>query len=370
MDIDKDMLSKDLFRLKHYLLRHRNYSQLSKYVSDLDKLNKVMSSVTGFMVTDHGLFINKDEFGKKIKRANHQLLSDYYDEFDRDGYLIEPFCINYINNLQRMSFIMFNSKLSQKKYSEKDLKDIVLGFFSTFDNKFYNKVKTYFRIQFGVQQDEDYGGEFLESIVLCTSYMIFAYKELNTLSMSSLVHELGHLYERELFIFPQAKNVELSKQSTLEVPSCFFELLFLEYIIQSHIDIKGGELLLNDRYNLIRECAQDLAEIYSYDNGYITNSGDVIIDDDNGSKLIFMKESYIYSLGYYIGSYLCDAYNQDKKGFKKMFDNMLCSRCETTLEEKIRSIGLSPQEFTEGKFMRQKVLKINNSLKKRYNINI
>lgn len=64
--------------------------------------------------------------------------------YDNAG-IIEEMYNNHSVFLDSLDFEYYPMQYSFfKGYSKKDITDIILSYFSTFDNKTYNKVKTYF----------------------------------------------------------------------------------------------------------------------------------------------------------------------------------------------------------------------------------
>lgn len=373
MKIDTNRLFKDLKTLRSFLLTNPSDSIFLSNLGDFQKLNTVFAALTGFDY-DEAVFFSDKSRGMRVKSSNKKMISGFYNAYYENEDLFLSMIDNFDSALENMGFMSLPFMDTLKKYSEKEAIDIMLSYYSTYGDSVYKIVKKHFdenKIQNGLFHYEDFEGEYFESKYMRTGYISSSSDKFDSKSMATIVHELGHAVDREVFIFPQQKRLTLRDEIMLEVPSGFYELEFLEFLKKNHIDITGANTLLNCIYNMIRDYSLTLEEVYSCDDAGISKNGDLIIPvGDNKYEAVNLKQIVYYSVGYLFGLHLCESYEGDPRDFNKRFFNLLCSRKEKNVSESIEDFGYNIDEFTSGSIILPRVESSTLELKRRYNIKV
>ncbi len=371
MKIDRNRLCEDLKKLKKYYMRNPSKDSLREdYASFLD-LTGLYESITGIEVEDENLFLRPDRVQKFIDSKayrNCDRFCDYLDEYLYTWYTLFD---NYCDELEKMECVDVPFSSCFRRYSEKEFKDILLGYFSTFGNKEYRIVKKYFdegRIQTGIELD-GFDGLYISSSIIKSGYIITSYQKFDTNTQSVIAHELGHALDTELFMFPQNKRMPLFNDAFLEVPSAFFELGLYDYLLRNKIDVDGARIQIND---LALKISDSFFPIHSLmkekADGQTTNidlEGNVLLD--SGTK-VELRDELLYGLGYYTAFCMHKLADGNYKEFMKDFYNFVMSRGEATPRQEIEGLGINFDEYVEGKIATPKIKENTLALKKRFNL--
>ena len=414
LEIDNNRLLSDLYFTKNALNFSCSKNDIKNDYTSFIILNDVLGTTLGKVFPMDGFYTSESELDKVLDKSTNTSMHAFAQYAVDNSILIRNSLKNLNSYLKSIRFRYVPNESLVRSYSEKDFKDIILSYFNTCGEKYYKIAKKYFdenRIHVGYTPNgklskENIGGFFAHLIWLESGYLVSMYNKYDTWSMSSVVHELGHAIDAELFIFPQQKVISVFSDTLLEVPSTTFEMGFLDYLINNKIDYYGGLLHFNDRIALVQEYYKNLEKLFNGEDNYLTIDGnvrkvsvevikpeDAIIDEngcilteqDNSTKTarydedgnivltrVFeypFRDAILYSLGYYISLHLNNIKENDKKEFDKVFNNIITSRKEATLEESIEMMGISVEEFESCRLIRDKIKNNTKALKKRFNMN-
>lgn len=371
MKINLEELFKDLQNSCDALTRSNTKSTFISNFEDFQKLNSIFALITDFYY-EESEFVDNNYKEEYLNSSNKKNIFDFYNAY----YENEMFFLSATNNFDKalndINFFSMPFYDTLEKFNEKDYIDIILFFCSKFGNNVYKIAKKYFdeqKIQNGLHGDIEFEGAYFDSRFSKTGYISIYDNKLNSKSLSFLAHELGHVVDREVFIFPQQKKLSIKDELMIEVPSAFYEIEFLNFLKNEHIDVNGSLILLNSIYDMVREFNETLEEIYCYDDAYVDESGDLIVKiEDNVFDSVNLKQVVYYSVGYLLGFHLSNLYENERNKFDKKIFNLLCARKEKSITQSIQDLGYSLDEFISGKIILPKVKETTLELKKRYNI--
>lgn len=390
LQIDEERMIDDLVTMANCIMSNvtLNENDLSSFLI----LNMASANLFGVAVDEDEVFnsyLNVKGCGKK---ANKDVLAFYSYVFKNRDLLLETYR-NILKLFDEIELVDFANNKSYRGYSEKDLKNIILDFYSQYGDNYYNVVKRYFdenRIQTDYYH-EGYAGFFSGMSSLASGYLFSQYEDSNTCTASTLVHELGHVIDFETFLVPQQKELMILEDVLVEVPSTCFEGLFLKYLQDNKIDINGSLLLKNSDYNTLKSYAKIIDKSISPEEIALDEYGNVIVeatmdeiasateegflaDNLNEEEKSSISEIHyptrmalIYSLGDILEMYFEKIDSSSKKEFIKVFNNIITSRKEASFEDIIRMLGVTPSDFASLKYIKDDIKDDQMKLKKRYN---
>jgi oligoendopeptidase F len=224
----------------------------------------------------------------KIIRDNNKGLTEFFEKFKKDERLFKILFANYYNSC--IDTDMFNyAKLTYgKKYTDKEVKELILGFYSLYGDAVYKIVNRYFdegRIQTGSAICENRtDGTFYNSILLKSGYIVIKEEENNIKLLTSLAHELGHAVDYGMVYHPQQKKGKFYSDIYQEVSSSFFEYGFVKYLLENKIECDESlcymVLFIYQMYYRI----SSLIDAYSLGKLYSTEPCEML---DNNSNIIY-----------------------------------------------------------------------------------
>ncbi len=369
--IDLTELYSDASKLKSTIIRNNKPSVLTKEYEDYLKLSELFFSLTGKELSFNDLFIDIDYIGNIANKIVDRDLHNYYEFLSEYKELITGMFSNYNDIIQQANFNEFDYIYDIRRYSETEFFDIILGYFSTFGNKYVKSVKKVLdnnRIQFGVDCDVKYSGATCSLKTLGKNYVTSIYSGYTTASLQNIVHEFGHVYEYDNIIFPQSKRISVGSAYATELSSSFFTLNFLDYLKKNNIDSKTCDflmlslLLMSTSYKSIFNAMYEAKDVLLEDNLDVS----IPYYDENGKKeykIVPIADAVKYGFGNIFALHLQEIYESDRENFDKLFNNLLSSRNETTLSEKIENLGFSVEDFSSCEIIKPRILRLSSSIK-------
>lgn len=368
MEIDEVKLRKDIFRLVNYLSRHEKASSMQE-MDELRTLCQLYKELTGIdYVFD--FFLNK----KRVDHLYHQ-----YDVVNAN--VFRDFCEMYFADLVNCASKLEKStdknneyymqvaanKLGKKMryYNEKEFKEIILSYYAEYGDDIYNLVKEYFdnsRIGMGVWTEVSEA--YFANSFLGGGYVANGHEDLSTYSLGGVVHELGHAIDYKKLYLNQGKKLSTISDTLLETPAHFFELSLYEYLIKNHIDIDYALLLIND------SIFTDVSRLTPYKgidvfDGIMNLDGEIV--DEEGNLIYNLRDDIVYFLGTSIALNMMVRSKDNKKEFNSILNDYLCGRKERTFEQSLETLGISYEDFINGKYIKPYIKQRNKELIKRIN---
>lgn len=370
MEINTKLLSEDLKKLRKYYLRHPSKDEIIDGYSSFVMLNDLYQLLTGIRV-DEDLFLRPDKVQELLNSKTYKNCDEYCDYLDEYLYTWYTLFDNYCDELESIDCIDVPFLSCFRKYSEKEFKDILLGYFSTFGDNEYKIAKKYFdeeRIQTGLEIESG-DGIYISNSMIKSGYIVTRCKNLETYTQSVIAHELGHAIDRELFLFPQVKRMPFFNDVFLEVPSAFFEIGLYDYLLRNKIDVDGARIQIND---VALKVSDSFFPIHSLmkekQEGEITNIdyyGNVLLKSGENVEL---RDELLYGLGYYTAFCMHELARGNYKEYMKEFYKFIMSRGEATPKQCIEGLGISFEGYVDGKMITPKIKENTLALKKRFNL--
>lgn len=364
MHIDKELLIKDRDRLERILTstcNFRKHCELGPYYSCLNEMLYSLSPEDGKPEIPRGR-----DFSKRLRLYRKKLATQhmYFLEENEDFFIRMLSSFNDVLDETNFQECLYFDAL-KVRFTEKEFKEMIYDFYSRFGDSFYKICKKYFderRIELGYSVDYELGG-FLGITGIKSGYIIGSSDILDVSNMSTIIHELGHAIDAELFLFPQNKKIPFDVDYFGEIPSIFFELMFIDYLKKNRIDGDAHAILLNERFDFYSSFEGMFKTVYASEDSTVDYDATVILDD--GSE-IDMYQAIVYSLGSYFGIVMSDMYSDNFKGFEKDFLSLISRRKESSIKDMISYLGLSEDEFLSSEIIKNRVVENNMVLKRRF----
>ncbi len=371
MKINVGRLSDDLNKLRNYYLRHPSKDAIKDDYACYEVLMNLYEMISGIKLEDENLFLRPDRVQKMLDTKAYRNCDKFCDYLDEYLYTWYTLFDNYCDELDKVGCIDTPYSSCFRTYSEKDFKDILLGYFSLFGDKEYKMVKRYFdeeRVQTGLEI-EDGDGIFIGSSINKSGYVVVSSNILNTYAQSIAAHEFGHAIDREMFLFPQNKRMSLFNDTFLEVPSAFFEIGLYEYLLKNKIDVDGARIQINDVALKISDSFYPIHSLMKEraNNGTtdIDYCGNVLLQ--SGEK-VQLREELLYGLGYYTAFCMHKLADGNYKEYMKDFYRFIMTRGEANPRQCIEGLGINFDDYVEGKIITPKIEENTMALKKRFNL--
>lgn len=368
MEINEDKLYDDLIELRRILLRNQSINNIRKYYPIYSQLNYVLAQLTGYCFEPNDvIYRNMDKLNENIRLRNKKQLLEYFDRTIREGDSLYFLYMSFNDILKESNYIqIFNRNIPT--YNEAQAKNMILTYFKQFGDKIYSIAESYInnRVSTDVELEPGVGGSFYNNYSNELGYILIQYDKFDASSISAIVHEIGHAIDNSLFVYPQQKNLTVSSQFLVEVPSTFFELNFLQYLIENNIDVKGASYCLADRIFLIKRLGEEYEKFYNLKNVILTE--DRCIIDTKTEEYVDLEGAILYGHGYLYSLNLCELYKEDKDLAIKKLINLICSRKEMTILEGIESLGFDEDEFLSLKRPKEGIKKFIKKYNEGFNI--
>lgn len=275
---------------------------------------------------------------------------------------------NYCDCVDKMNFYECAFWDVLRRYSEKDFKDVILGYFNTFGNDIYKIAKRYFdegRINVGTMVDDATTGGYFEWLHwLDSGYVFETYDVLDSFTASVICHELGHAIDAERFVFPQKKNIPIFSDSLVEFPSKTFEIGFQNYLKNNYIDIDGSRILSNYETSNSYEYLKILRDALKSEDLAIDLDGFAV--DVKTGDAFYIRHAILYGLGHYLAMHLNVIRESSNKEFLKVLNDIMTMRNEMSFKDVIERTGFSKDDFISGKYVLPKEEDNFMELKKRF----
>ncbi len=337
MGIDREELFRHLDKLKKGFY---SISTLSSFTKNFDEFFYLIDMLDflgckeneDYYCTD---FISKHHY-QKIKNEE-DLLIDYMNF--QEPYIFE--CgENYSKFLNEIKFVPFWFGNHSKKYTFNEVKEIIMSYYSGFDELTQKIVKDFFnsnRFEINVHLDQNNEGMCFYSIKLKKGFITIKSNEFRLEDILTFVHEIGHYIEFIKYILPQSRTLTYGNNFFDELSSKFYEYEFLRFLKKNNINIKDTNDLLNIHYTDILDSYDCYLELM--------DSGEDVFD--------FLKKTGInYAVCSYFAIYLSELRKQEPKEFNRIFSKLI-SNYTVVCPSKILELS----EFDKSDFLTCKSIK-------------
>lgn len=368
MEINENKLFDELLEIRKILIRNQSINNIRKYYPIYSQFNYILAQLTGYCFEPNDvIYRNMDELNEDIRLQNKKQLLKYFERAVKEGDSLYFLYMSFNDILKESNYVqIFNDNIPT--YNELQAKEMILTYFKQFGDKIYSIAESYLnnRISTNVDLEPGVGGSFYNNYSNELGYILIKYDKFNAASISAIVHEIGHAIDNSLFVYPQQKNLTVNSQFLIEVPSTFFELNFLEYLIENKIDVKGASYCLADRICVVKRLSEEYEKFYNLKNAILTE--DRCIIDPRTEELIDLEGAILYGHGYLYSLNLCELYRENKDLAINKLINLICSRKEMTILEGIESLGFDEDEFLSLKKPKEKIKKFIKKYNEEFNI--
>ncbi len=368
MEINENKLFDELLEIRKILIRNQSINNIRKYYPIYSQLNYILAQLTGYCFESNDvIYRNMDELNEDIRLQNKKQLLKYFERAVKEGDSLYFLYMSFNDILKESNYVqIFNDNIPT--YNELQAKEMILTYFKQFGDKIYSIAESYLnnRISINVDLEPGVGGSFHNNYSNELGYILIKYDKFDAASISAIIHEIGHAIDNSLFVYPQQKNLTVGSQFLIEVPSTFFELNFLEYLIENKIDVKGASYCLADRICVVKKLSEEYEKFYNLKNAILTE--DRCIIDPKTEEFIDLEGAILYGHGYLYSLNLCELYRENKELAIKKLINLICSRKEMTILEGIESLGFDEDEFLSLKKPKENIKKFIKKYNEEFNI--
>ncbi len=366
MEINVEDYLNDLALLKNYL-RHNQKISSSDYLGQFYGMVDFFKYIYDIELKKRDIFVNKGLTRKIEAKYISDVLKRFVSFINDNSKDLEVLSksINSLINKYSEYFIKVEYNRIRSgitTFSEKEFKDIIYSFFSEYGNDTLKIVRDTMennRIELGIAGNFEGGGLNTFNMLSGNVYILSILQKYSVYNMSTLVHEFGHVIESKKFILPQSKR-RFDGDALSEIPSCFFEMAFMDYLITNHIDKEVVELMFNDKMvsdTLSFRFYHDMDENQTLQ---IDHEGKIVGSDRN------LREDVIYFIGYLTGLNFHLISKDNKKEAIKTFDNFMCLRDSRTLKENIESLGIDYDKYLNCEIIKDYIEDKNGRFIRRY----
>lgn len=382
MNINEEQLKRDIAKLEHLLKRKynkKNFVFEHIIVSTYDDILKKIACETTY-VEDR---IFSEDVYKLIKEIERGIVRNVCKFYNTNKDIMIKGFDSFEKIFDDKEYISYLPPFRISSMSEKDFNDLLLSYFSIYGDKVYKIVKKYIdegRIELSSSMLKSTTGTFIESCCLKNGYInVDKGRRYDILTLSALCHELGHAIDSETFLFPQSKRLISGEDILTEVPSCYFEISFLKYLIENNYYSKDAHVILADTYSMARGMMQEFSTIDNLKSFYVDHMGCVILpsgkyvdtdgkeieDIDNcNCDIANITESMKYSLGLYLAFNMNELSKGNREEYLKHLFNFTTSRKEGSFEELVNMLNISRDEFESASLVKPTIDKEMELVKK------
>lgn len=375
MNINEEQLKRDIAKLEHLLMRKydkKNYALEHVIAASYDDILKNIATETTF-VEDR---ILSESVYKRIAELERNIVKNICRFYNANKEIMVKGFNSFESIFDDKEYISYLPPFRISSMSEKEFNELLLSYFSIYGNRIYKIVKKYIdeeRIELGSSLSKGNSGVFVESFCLKNGYItIDKGRRFDILTLVTLCHELGHAIDSETFLFPQSKRLISSEDILTEVPSCFFEIGFLKYLIDCNYYSKDAHVILADSYSMARGMMQEFQVINGLESFYVDHLGHVVNQngkyvDCEGNEIENIEEgnnfytaasiidAMKYSLGLYLAINMNELCKENKEEYLKKLFNFTTSRKEGDFIELINMLGISKDEFESASLVKSTI---------------
>lgn len=384
MSIDVVKLVNEIKKLELMYERAKSSSMKALISNSLLPLYDVYELVSYGEIIDEHL---ADIYDAQIKHFEKPAFKYYYDINVMKNYH-EITSKNTLKIFKEVDFKTYNqNKITY--FRPNDAIEILYDFFNKYDPHYYKLVKKIIdNNQLSIQEMyEDYQGVCFKSSQLGKSYIICDVDNFDIGAIATLAHEFGHAIHNEMVHYKNPKqSIEYAFTNYLEVPSIYFEKLFLNYSLENRLSHYDTLFELNNLYN---ETLDNFTAIRFFTHPElepnILREG-MIIDKDVVTKILgkvipelppckhktlkfSIRDGFIYGYGMLVATYFAEQYQHDPKEAKRNFCNFINQMGLKESSDILNTCGLDADEISNPKVLKKELKNHMTDMKKELKIN-
>ena len=348
--ISEEKMLKELIRL---LERRENITSLTEYYHSTEDIYVIASMYQDLTGEDLGI---RPKTNKKLSNymRKYPTLFDinlYYYFSKQDEHTKLPENINKIVN---ESGFIFYDRRDVNKLTEKEFFEIERDFLATHDERILKLFDSY--LNKGLIDMRNKTGPGVYSSLCSNNHYVVLPDEYNIANLVSISHELGHLYGYTVLDLRSKKQLIASRKTYYESISHYMELCLLEYLKKNHIYLGDTAINENDYYGRIQGYFIDLENYKQLER-----------DVPDCYTLVDASQTYLYSYGILIGTYLHERYLNNPVETKKDIYNYIFNQGLFDRNDELEYLGLSKEELNKSKVLAKRLQKHNEFYKKTIN---
>lgn len=310
------------------------------------------------------------------------LLEEYNIEFSKhtvdNKKIFNKSFNNIIEIFKKTNFQFYNGyQKSFKRIPENITNEIIFSFLEEFDKNLLKRYRELLNEGKIFKTEQKLDCAYIFSLPSLNENLIFPINSINNniYTSSILVHELGHLYEIDMYNKSGNYNLVhmINKLPYYEVTSRFLEYCYLKYLEDNSIYPEETERALHNYYIDLFMNAFNISIIYKMKHIWIDEHDCVEIEEPHvldyansimsevnvdsleteKGDLIDFREAFIYGIGDIFSLYLYDNYKQDPNLFKKKLKDTLLSYPYTKDIKEFERVGITKDKLTSKNELRK-----------------
>lgn len=340
--IEEEKILNDLIRVLK-----SGYISLTDYKYHLADITQ-LSLALGLLIDQdiQGYYYKNNKYMNYMSRASkyNDILSEFTLEYD--------YHVNLSNNIIKVmdkNFIYYDRRCLNK-LTEKEFLEIERDFLGTFDERILKIFDDYSKRGLIDMSGAISGNAFTYPLFLNNNHMIILPDELNIFNLSTLSHELGHLFECCLLDVRSKKQLYGKTLSYEEFISHYLEFNLQHYLKENHIYLKDTLITENNIYSRLKD--------------YFSSLNDILYGEDD---LEDIDEIFSYSYGSYLGLLMHDRFIDNPIETRKDVDNYLFNSGLLNKDELLDKLGLSKDTLMDNKVLSKRINR-HSAVYKEYNL--
>ncbi|MDD2519038.1 MAG: M3 family metallopeptidase [Bacilli bacterium] len=384
MSIDVVKLIDEIKKLELMYDRAKSPSMKAVISNSLLPLYDVYELVSyGEIVDDHLAAL----YDAQIKHFEKPA-SKYYEDINALKSYHELTSKNILKMFKDTDFKAYNQN-EITYFKPEEAIEILYDFFNKYDHHYYKIVKGMIdNNQLSIQEMyENYQGVCFKSSKLGKSYIICDIDNFDVGAIATLAHEFGHAIHNEMVYYKNPKqSIEYAFTNYLEVPSVYFERLFLNYSLENRLSPYDTLFELNGLYNETLDNFTAIRFFTHPDLKPSTLSEGMFIDKNVVTKILGkvipelppckhktlkfnIRDGFIYGYGMLVATYFVEQYKQDPKEAKRNFSNFINTIGLQEEYELLNTNGLDADEISNPKVLKKELKCHMTNMKKELKIN-
>ncbi len=328
--IEEEKLLNDLIRV----IKDR-YISLTGYkyhIADIAQLSYALRLLIGQDIQVY--HYNNNKYMNYMSRTGkyNELLSEFILEADYNTNLSN----NIIDEMNK-NFIYYGRRCVNK-LTEKEFLEIERDFLGTFDERILKIFDDYSKRGLIDMTGTINGNAFTCPLFLTNNHMIILPNEFSIENLSTLSHELGHLFECCLLDVRSKKQLYEKTLSYEEFISHYLEFNLQHYLKENHIYLKDTLITENNIYSRLKD--------------YFDSLNEVLYDEDD---LEDIYEIFSYSYGSYLGLLMHDRFIDNPVETRKDVDNYLFNLGLLNKDELLDKLGLCKDTLMDTKVLSKRI---------------
>ncbi|MDD2180991.1 MAG: M3 family metallopeptidase [Bacilli bacterium] len=382
MNIDAKTVLQEIKMLEWKLEKANSYSKKIRIQNSLLPLYEVYNTLTDYKdVLEEVVRDEQLQYFRKIK-------DNYYNDLNHMYSYYQNSSKNILKIYKDTCFQFFNRD-SCYEFNKKEALDIIYDFFNKYDHKTYKLIKNMIDSKhFAIKPIYcGYQAVCYRISKLKKSYTICDIVYFDILGLSVIVHEFAHaIHNNMIYDKNPQQSTNYLYTNYLEVPSMYFEKLFLDYSLKNKFCDYDTLFAYNELYNDLlnhfigirffthpKMNEMKLNDQFFMEYNVMTDIIEDLSSELNPRKRVEIKfdirEKFIYAYGSLIGMYFAEQYKNDPTEAKRNFDNFIFKLGLEDNQKLLNTCGLNEDELSNPKLLKKELKNHMTNIKQKLKIN-